>query len=78
MLNTLAVRLAQEARDHAAGGRGVYIAGAMSNYGAIPVTVERPPPSDAQLKADYGEQAILLAEAGAAMGGGACLTMALE
>ncbi len=63
-LNTLAVKLAQDARNNAAGGRRVYIAGSMSNYGAFPVTVERPAPSDAQLKADYREQATTLVEAG--------------
>ena len=63
-LNTLAVTLAQEARNHAAGGRRVSIAGSMSNYGAFPVTVARPAPSDTQLNADYREQATILVEAG--------------
>lgn len=63
-LNALAVKLAKEARDNAASGKRVYLAGSMSNYGAFPVTVERPAPPDEQLRADYREQAKILAEGG--------------
>ncbi len=63
-LNTRAVTLAQEARDRAGGTRTVYIAGALSNYGAFSVTVGRPAPPMETLKASYREQAEILAEAG--------------
>ena len=58
-LNTLAVNLAKEARESAADDRRVYIAGSLS-------TSFRPEeePSVGYLKASYGEQAHLLAEAG--------------
>jgi methionine synthase I (cobalamin-dependent) len=64
-LNIRAVALAKEARENAAGRRRVYIAGALSNFGAFPGTVGRPAPPTAQLRSAYNEQARLLAEGGA-------------
>lgn len=57
--NRRAVELASEARDQAAGDREVYIAGAISRYD-VPSGI-----APAALKANYEEQAGLLAEAGA-------------
>jgi S-methylmethionine-dependent homocysteine/selenocysteine methylase len=64
-LNLRSVQLAKEARDRAAGGRRVFIAGALSNFGAFPETVGRKPPPAERLRAAYEEQAELLAEGGA-------------
>jgi len=63
-LNIRAVELAKEARENAARGRKVYIAGSMSNFGAFPETVGRPAPPSERLRASYTEQAELLAEGG--------------
>jgi homocysteine S-methyltransferase len=64
-LNLRAVELAKQARESAAGGRMVHIAGALSNCGAFPETVGRAAPPTEQLRASYDEQARLLAEGGA-------------
>jgi homocysteine S-methyltransferase len=68
-VNTQAVRLAREARDRAAPGRAVAVAGSLSTMQPIvPGTGEADPafvPGAAEAKANYGELAGLLAEAGA-------------
>jgi len=56
-LNLAAVRLAREARDAAAGGRPVAVAGSINIWDA--------PEDEAACRADLAEQAGLLAEAGA-------------
>jgi homocysteine S-methyltransferase len=62
-VNTRAVRLAQEAREQAAGGRPTVIAGSISIFMPKDDHGGMPPPEKAQ--ASYQEQAQLLAEAGA-------------
>jgi len=68
-INTRAVRLAREARDKAAPGRPVAVAGSLSAMQPIvPGTGETDPAfvaGAAEAKANYGELAGLLAEAGA-------------
>lgn len=61
-LNTRAVTLAAEARENAAGGRRVCIAGSISTFEAGLDSKYRPPAD--RLQASYREQAALLAEAG--------------
>ena len=56
--NTLAAQLALEARDEYNGSRSVYVAGAVSNFGAW-----RTPGAD-RLRNNYGEQARILADKG--------------
>ena len=60
-LNTQAVAIVREARDAAAEERPVYIAGSISTF--APALNSRPMPSAGQAKANYREQATLLAEA---------------
>jgi len=62
-LNRRAVELAKEARDRAAGSRDVAIAGSISSWIAEGEVKNTPAPAAA--RASYGEQAALLAEAGA-------------
>jgi homocysteine S-methyltransferase len=61
-LNSRAVALAQEARDQAAQGRPVFIAGSISTFDAH--NSSRYQPSLEQAQANYHEQAAVLAEAG--------------
>ena len=61
-LNTLAVRLAREARDSSAGERPVAIAGSMSSM--VPSDDRRAIPPPKTTRAVYEEQAHWLAEAG--------------
>jgi S-methylmethionine-dependent homocysteine/selenocysteine methylase len=69
-LNRRAVLLAREARDKAAGGRPVLIAGSISNFGMatsgedIRSLRHRSRYTEEQLKANLAEQATLLIEAG--------------
>ena len=73
-LNLRAVMLAQEARDHVAKERPIYIAGSVSNFGILVGgeskralhrhAHERSEISEDQAKANLREQAELLAEAG--------------
>ncbi len=69
-LNRRAVLLAREARDKAAGGRPVLIAGSISNFGMvtegedIASLRDRSRYTEEQLKANLREQASLLIEAG--------------
>jgi S-methylmethionine-dependent homocysteine/selenocysteine methylase len=62
-LNRRAIALAREARDHAAPGRPVWIAGSVSSFIAEADPKNRP--STAAARRSYAEQAGLLAEAGA-------------
>jgi homocysteine S-methyltransferase len=62
-LNRRAVALAREARDRAAAGRDVFVAGSISSFIAEADLKNRPSPAAA--RASYEEQAGLLAEAGA-------------
>jgi len=62
-LNRRAVELAQEARDRAAGGREVFIAGSMSSFTAENSDAKQVMPDVAF--ASYREQAEVFAEAGA-------------
>ncbi len=76
-LNLRAVMLAQDARDHAAKARPVYIAGSVSNFGLLAglesyspedyaqYFAHRSEVSESQARANLREQADLLAEAGA-------------
>jgi homocysteine S-methyltransferase len=70
-INTKAVHIAREARDRAAPGHPVAVAGSLSTMRPIlPGTGERDPafvPTDKEARATYGELAGLLAEAGAEM-----------
>ena len=59
-LNSLAVKLALEARDNVAGDRRVYVAGSMSTFSSYS---PGPLPADESRKS-YQEQADILAEAG--------------
>ena len=61
-LNTLAVRLAREARESSAGDRPVAIAGSMSSM--VPSDDRKATPSPDAARAVYEEQAHSLAEAG--------------
>ncbi len=75
-LNLRAVMLAQDARDHAAKARPVYIAGSVSNFGLLAGLASYSPEdyaqyfahrsevSESQARANLREQADLLAEAG--------------
>ncbi len=73
-LNLRAVMLAEDARDHAARERPIYIAGAVSNYGLLtgsepgwrdlPYFQGRSELSEHQAQANLREQAEILAEAG--------------
>ena len=62
-LNRRAIALAREARDRAAAGREVWVAGSISSFIAEADLKNRPSPKAA--RASYAEQAGLLAEAGA-------------
>ena len=70
-LNALAVQLAREARDQAAASRPVYIAGSISSentsasfyFGRNIENLQ--PPNEEQSRANYREQAEVMAEAGA-------------
>jgi S-methylmethionine-dependent homocysteine/selenocysteine methylase len=73
-LNRRAVLLARQARDHAAGGRKIWIAGAISGFGIVTggesyrslhrYSAPRSKITEEQAQANLNEQAALLAEAG--------------
>jgi S-methylmethionine-dependent homocysteine/selenocysteine methylase len=62
-VNQRAVELAREARDRAAGGRDVWVAGSLSTMAPGAEPARRPPVAD--MSAMLGEQADILARAGA-------------